>query len=63
MADEPIRETRRIRHEVSRRYNHDVHKVVAYYRQFQDELKSAGKYRFFAKPPDPARAAREHSCE
>ena len=47
MADEVIREVRRVRHEISRRCGHDPHKVVAWYRAFQDELKRSGKYRFF----------------
>jgi hypothetical protein len=63
MADELIREIRRVRHAISRRCNHDVHDVVAYYRQFQDELKSSGKYRFFVKPPHPAQATRERSID
>ena len=47
MADEVIREVRRVRHEISRRYGHDPHEVVASYRAFQEELKRSGKYRFF----------------
>ena len=46
MADEVIREVRRVRHEISLRCGHDPHKVVACYRAFQDELKRSGKYRF-----------------
>lgn len=46
MADEIIREVRRVRHEISQRCGHDPHKVVAWYRAFQDELKRSGKYRF-----------------
>jgi hypothetical protein len=46
MADEVIREVRRVRHEISRRCGHDPHKVVAWYRAFQDELKRSGNYRF-----------------
>ena len=46
MPDEVIREVRRVRHEISRRCNHDVHEVVASYRAFQDDLKRSGKYRF-----------------
>jgi hypothetical protein len=52
MADEVIREVRRVRHEISRRCGHDAHQVVAWYRAFQDELKRAGKHRFFQ--PDQA---------
>ena len=49
MADEAIREVRRVRHEISRRCDHDPRKVVAYYRAFQEELKRTGKYRFIRK--------------
>lgn len=52
MPDEIIDEVRHIRHQISRECNHDIHKVVAYYRAFQDELLRSGKYRFF----DPAKA-------
>ena len=47
MADEVIDEVRRVRHEISRRCGHDAHKVVAWYRAFQEELKRSGKHRFF----------------
>lgn len=49
MADEEIGEVRRVRHEISRRCDHDPRKVVAYYRAFQEELKRTGKYRFIRK--------------
>ena len=49
MTDEVIREVRRVRHEISRRCDHDPRKVVAYYRDFQEELKRSGKYRFCEK--------------
>ena len=46
MSDEVIAEVRRIRHEISRRCDHDMHKVVAYYREFQENLKQSSEYRF-----------------
>jgi len=49
MTDEVIREIRRVRHEISRRCDHDPRRVVAYYRSFQDELKRSEKYRFWGK--------------
>ena len=49
MSDEVIAEVRRVRHEISRRCGHDVHKVVAYYREFQEQLKQSGAYRFAVK--------------
>ncbi|MBC8872866.1 MAG: hypothetical protein H8E44_25815 [Planctomycetes bacterium] len=53
MTDEIVREVRRVRHEISRRCGHDPRKVVAYYREFQDELKRSGNYRFRDKSPEP----------
>ena len=62
MADEVIREVRRIRHEISRRCDHDVHKVVTYYRAFQDELKRSAKHRFFQREePDDAAACKSNT--
>ena len=52
MTDEIIQEVRRIRHEISRHCDHDPSKVVAYYREFQEELKRSGKYRFCQRTPE-----------
>lgn len=52
MTDEVVREVRRVRHEISSRCEHDPRKVVAYYRQFQEEMKRSGKYRFCSKPAE-----------
>ena len=49
MADEVIGEVRRVRHEISRRCDHDPRRVVAYYRAFQEELKRTGESGFFGK--------------
>ena len=59
MADEVIGEVRRIRHEISCRCGHDPHKVVAWYRAFQDELKRSGKYRFFQTEQSNEEGARK----
>ena len=56
MTDEIIQEVRRVRHEISRRCEHDPSKVVAYYREFQEELKRTGKYRFCQNVPDTIEA-------
>lgn len=47
MTDEVIREVRRVRHEISRRCGHDPHRIVAWYRRYQDELKRSGNFRFY----------------
>lgn len=46
MSDEIIREVRRIRREISRECDHDIRKIAAYYRAYQEEMKRSGKYRF-----------------
>jgi hypothetical protein len=51
MADEEIKEIRAIRHEISREFDHDLDKVVAYYRKVEDELKRSGKFRFSSEQP------------
>ena len=61
MSDEVIAEVRRVRHEISRRCGHDVHKVVAYYREFQDKLKHSSDYRFVAKAAPSDKAEHDHA--
>ena len=46
MADREINEVRRIRHEISARFGHDVRRLVAHYQELEDELRQAGEYRF-----------------
>ena len=46
MADDAIKEIREIRHWISEECGHDVHKVAAYYRQIEQELKASGEFRF-----------------
>jgi len=60
MSDEVIAEVRRVRHEISLRCGHDVHKLVAYYREFQEEIRNSGSYRFAAKTVPSEDAERDH---
>jgi len=46
MTDKAIREVRDVRHEISRSCDHEPKRVVAYYREFQEELKRSGGYQF-----------------
>jgi hypothetical protein len=46
MADEVIKEVRRIRLDISEVCGHEVSKVIAYYRQIERELRASGRYRF-----------------
>jgi len=61
MSDEVIAELRRVRHEISRRCGHDVHKVVAYYREFQEQLKQSSDYRFAARAAPSDSAEHDHT--
>jgi hypothetical protein len=55
MIDHEIEIIRRVRHEISADCDHDVDRVVAYYRRFEDELRRSGKFRFArrASRPEP----------
>ena len=46
MADREINEVRRIRHEISARFGHDVRRLVAHYQELENELRRSGGYRF-----------------
>ena len=61
MTDEVIHEVRRVRHDISRRCDHDPRRVVAYYRKFQDELKRSGEYRFCSKSAEAHEAKTDQS--
>jgi hypothetical protein len=46
MVDEEIRNVRQARREISAEFDHDVDRVIAYYRSVEEELKQSGKFRF-----------------
>ena len=54
MNENEIAAVRRIRHEISAEFGHDVHAVAAYYRSVQDELKRSGEFRFEETSQIPA---------
>ena len=51
MADYEIDEIRRIRREISARFDHDVDKLIAHYQALEREYRKSGKYKF-VDPPD-----------
>ena len=51
MADREINEVRRIRHEISARFGHDVRRLVAHYQELENELRRSGGYRFADAQP------------
>ena len=58
MVDDEIKIIRRVRHEISAEFGHDVDRVVDYYRSVEEELRQSGRYRFASHDagPEPADA-------
>jgi len=54
MNESEITAVRRIRHEISEKFNHDVDKCIEYYRAVEDELRASGEFKF-AEPLPPER--------
>lgn len=46
MADYEIDEIRRIRREISARFDHDVGKLIAHYQALEREYRKSGRYKF-----------------
>ncbi len=46
MPDDEVTTIRQIRHEISEECGHDVHKVAAYYRTVEKELKQSRDFHF-----------------
>lgn len=51
MADEEIDEIRKIRHDISMRFEHDISRLVAHYQELEKKLKRSGEYRFADSKP------------
>lgn len=56
MIDDEIRIIRRVRHEISAEFGHDVDRVVDYYRSIEEELKHSGQFRFAADAAGPGQS-------
>ena len=52
MADYEIDEIRRIRREISARFDHDVSKLIAHYQALEREYRKSGKYKFVDPPSE-----------
>jgi hypothetical protein len=46
MKGSEIIEIRKIRHEISKKYDHDLNKLLKHYQQLEAKLKASGKYKF-----------------
>ena len=51
MADYEIDEIRRIRREISARFDHDVGKLIAHYQALEQKYRKSGKYKFVDPSP------------
>lgn len=51
MTDDPIiSEIRRVRHETSARFGHDVRRLGAHYMEMERKARASGQYRFVNVP-------------
>ena len=58
MADYEIDELRRIRREISAKFDHDASKLGEYYRKLEEEYRKSGKYKFVDPPDEKPEAAK-----
>jgi len=65
MEPDPLREIRDIRRQISKECGDDPDKVFDYYRAYQEQMKSTGKFKFVTKPISriPAALATEQNDE
>ena len=52
MANYELDEIRRIRREISEKFNHDAAKLGAYYRELDKKYRKSGKYKFVDPPSE-----------
>ena len=53
MRDPGLDEIRQARHEISEECGHDLHRVVAFYRKVEEELRRTGRHQFEEMTPTP----------
>ena len=58
MADYEIDEIRRIRREISAKFDHDASKLGEYSRKLEEEYRKSGKYKFVDPPDEEPEAAK-----
>ena len=66
MADYEIDEIRRIRQEISARFDHDIDKLIAHYQALETEYRKSGKYKFVDPPsedPKPIKTTDEKAAD
>ena len=63
MINYEIDEIRRIRREISARFDHDVGKLIAHYQVLEKEYRKSGKYKFVDSPADKPKTAKSPNEE
>ena len=66
MADYEIDEIRRIRREISERFDHDVNRLIDHYQALEKEYRKSGKYKFVDPPdgkPEAAKSGDEKAAD
>ncbi len=63
MANYEIDEIRRIRREISARFDHDVNKLCEYYRKLEEEYRKSGKYKFVDPPTEKPKVTKSKDEE
>jgi hypothetical protein len=64
MVNYEIDEIRRIRREISARFDHDVNKLCEYYMKLDEKYRKSGKYKFVEPPSEkPEKAAKSKNGE
>jgi hypothetical protein len=58
MPNDPLKEIRSIRRQISKECHDDPDKVFDFYQQIQDEMKATGKYKFVNESMETANAGR-----
>ena len=63
MANYELDEIRRIRREISAKFNHDVTKLGEYYRELDKKYRKSGKYKFVDPPSKKPKVAKSEDEE
>ena len=58
MANYELDEIRRIRREISAKFDNDASKLGEYYRKLEEEYRKSGKYKFVDPPDEEPEAAK-----
>ena len=63
MVDYEIDEIRRIRQEISERFDHNVNKLIVHYQALEREYRKSGKYKFVDPPDEKPKVAKSKDEE